>query len=105
MSEETNKVGEEIEIKFRSWFMIVCEGNVRVKRGKGKIVRGTIEREVYYVEGNEEILYPPLDLIAAAEKQIAAKIGSDRMVATNVYRVLVDEEKLLGRQDAESEEE
>ena len=90
------------QFPFKSWFMIVLEGNVTVGKGNRRRLKPTIVREMFYIQGNEEIMYCPAQLLVHAEQQQAAKHGGNRFVATNAFRVLVSDKDVS---DAESEEE
>lgn len=90
---------------FRSWFMIVLEGNVSIGIGKRRRLKPTIVRELYYVHGSEEVIYPPAQLLVQAEQQQATKHGGNRFTAINAFRVLVSDSADKAVEDASSEEE
>lgn len=90
------------EMKFRSWFMVVLEGNITVGTAKRKRQQPTIAREMYYVDSNEELFFIPAQLLTHAENQMSLKHGGNKFVVSNAFRVLVSEKDIS---DVEGEEE
>jgi len=90
--------------KITSYFMIVLEGNVTVGTGKRKKLKPTIIRELYFVEGDQEIAVVPADLLVYAEQQMAQRHDGNKFVAVNSFRVLVNESQLREVTDDGEEE-
>ena len=79
---------------FKSWFMIVLEGNVSVGKGKRRRLKPTVVREMFYVQGNDEIMYCPAALLVHAEAQQATRHGGNKFVVINAFRVLVSDKEI-----------